>query len=289
MKHTNEEYLAKKSVAEEARTAWVQAENADTRLANVIAAKKAALDEAVADYNSLVRDDAYEALFSDPEGPLVAACKQYRFSGLMSVDYKRDSQSQHIKTSDLHISTDNDKPNLREVFHLRDIEAKRTALVDAGAKLPEVMHNPAWSTKVEKMCRVFNTAIKISDNIGKPIGPTADMIFYDAKGKSIDVADMTAEQRDKISDDYSIGKGLKPCLQEVVDAVIFDVGNRTDEQNKYRAKEADARFVRDHAREFKAKTHQSGEMSEAKAFELAFCVIAHILTGEAYDELTTGK
>ena len=286
-KHPNEEFVAKKALAATAHTQWVQAENADVRLANTIEAKKAALDEAVADYNQLVRDNAYEALFDGPDSPLVAAAKLYRFSGLLYVDTKRDTKNKtkRIETSSLKLSTDSDKPSLREVFRLRDIEAYRTKLVDAGADLPEVMHNPAWSAKVERMRNMFNAAIKIADNIGKPIGPTADMIVYDADGNSIDVADLTPEQRDKISDDYSVKKGLKPCLQEMLDAVIFDTGDRDDGQNKYRAKEADARFVRDHARDFKAKTHQSAEMTSAKAYELAYCVVAHILTGEAYDEL----
>lgn len=285
MKHTNEEYLAKKTAADNALTEWVQAVNADTPLANVIAAKKTALDEALAAYNALVRDDAYEALFDNAEGPLVAAAKQYRFSGLLFTKVKREQNSERIKESSLVLSTDDSKADKREVFRLLTIEATRTKLVEAGADLPELMHNPEWASKVSRMRRVFNTAVKIADGIGKPVGPTADMIFYDADGNSIDVADMTAEQRDKISDDYSVKKGLKPCLQELVDAVIFDAGARTDGQNQYRAKEADARFVRDHARDFKTKTHQSAEMGDAKAYELAFCVIAHIVTGESYDEI----
>lgn len=283
--HTNEEFAAKKFDAMTALTAWVRAENADVRLSNEIDAKKADLDKAVAAYNDMVRSDAYEALFADPDGALVAAVRKYRFSGLMRVKVKRDPDTKHIENSDLPISTDDDKPERREVFRLTEIERKRKELVDAGAKLPEVMHDAAWELKVTKMRRMFNTAIKIADNIGKPVGPTADMIFYSSDGKAIDVADMTSEQRDKISDDYSVKKGLKPCLQELVDAVIFDKGERTDDQNKYRAKEADARFVRDHARDFKTNTHQSAEMSKQKSYELAFCVVAHIVTGEAYDEL----
>ena len=283
--HTTEEFAAKKLAAEKSLTEWVQAENADVRLANVIEAKRGLLDDAVAEYNKLVRSDAYEALFSDPAGPIVAAARKYRFSGLMRVAVKRDPDTKRIEDSSVPTSTDTDKPKYKEVFRLRDIEAKREELVKAGAKLPEVMHNPEWSTKVAKMRRMFNTAIKIADGIGKPVGPTADMIFYNANGQALDVADMTADQRDTVSDDYSIKKGLKPCLQELVDALIYDVGERTDGQNKYRAKEADARFVRDHARDFKLNTHQSAEMSAKKAHELAFCVVAHILTGEAYDEL----
>lgn len=283
--HTIEEFAAKKLAAENALTAWVQAENADVRLANVIEAKRALLDDAVAEYNKLVRSDAYEALFADPAGPLVAAARKYRFSGLMRVAVKHDPDTKRIDDSSVPTSTDADKPKYKEVFRLRDIEAKREELVKAGAKLPEVMHNPEWSAKVAKMRRMFNTAIKIADGIGKPVGPTADMIFYNAEGQALDVADMTPTQRDTISDDYSIKRGLKPCLQELVDAVIYDVGERTDGQNMYRAKEADARFVRDHARDFKLNTHQSAEMSSKKANELAFCVVAHILTGESYDEL----
>ena len=281
MKHTNEEYSAALSTAETARTEWVQAENADVRLANVITSKKTALDDAISAYNELVRSDAYESLFDDPDGALLAAAKKYRFAGLLYLNVKRDSKTKRIENSQLVISDDNSKLERREIFRLRDIEAKRVEL-----EKPEIMHNVGWSTKVCAMMNKFNTAIKIADGIGKPVGPTADMIFYDAKGKAIDVADMTPDQRDKISDDYSIKKGLKPCLQEVLDAVIFDAGDRDDGQNKYRAKEADARFVRDHARDFKIRTHQSAGMTEAKAYELAFCFVAHVLTGEAYDELT---
>ena len=279
-----EEYVAKKSAAESALTAWVQAENAETRLADVINAKKTALDKAVAEYNDLVRSDAYEALFADPN-PLKAAATKYRFSGLLRVDSSRDSETKRIKKANLKISVDNDKPKYLEVYRLVDIEQKRNELVSAGAELPEVMHDPLWSAKVSKMQRMFNTAIDIADNIGKPIGPTADMIVYDADGNPIDVADMTDAQRDKISDDFSIRKGLKPCLQELLDSVIFDTTTREDGLNRYRAKEADARFVRDHAKNFNVKTHQSSDMGDAKAQELAFCFVAHAISGTPYDKM----
>lgn len=287
MKHTKEEYTKSYTAAVTALTEYVAAKN-ENKPERETKAKQTNLTEKINAYNDLVRSDAYESLFDVPEGthaaleaPIVAAAKQYRFSGLLFSDIKTDSETGRVKSSKLYTSTDNSPDKKKEVFSLDGIEAKA---IELGK--PSPMASESWTVAVSTMQRLFNGHIKIADNIGKPIGPTADLIVYDAKGKPIDVGDMTDKEREAISEDYSIKKGLKPCLQALLDKVVWDPTGRADGQNKYRAKEADARYIRDHARTFDVKTHKSIEMGTEKAKHLAFCFIAHVLTGLPYEELT---
>lgn len=282
---TKETYAQKLQTAEEKLTAYVNAVNADTPLATAIASTKKQLDEAVAAYNTCVRSDAYEKLFlsSDdkPADPIHNALSEYRFTGLMQAKFKREKETGRIQSSSLVYTG-------TEVFHLRDIEDKWVEREKAaGAEHTELMHSADWSAKVFQMQRLFNASALALDGFAAVSGLSADYIVYDTKGNAFDVSDLSDAARAKLSDGTSV-KALKPKLQAMVDAVYFDDTGRTDGANKYRVVEKDVRFVRDNALTFNKATHKTSLMSDALAFELAFCVVAHIVTGESYEAIMEG-
>lgn len=291
--YTKEAYAEKIKAANEALTAFVQAQNADKPLKRAVDNAHAKLTEAVAEYNKLVRSDAYEALFTNMDnmqaGPIRAAMKQYRFAGLMRPEIKYDKDTNRVKTSSLKISTDADHERYKEVFTFRLLEKKYEELEKAAElEHSELMASADWAAKIAGFAGLINKVTRVEDGMSLDEARTAhvsaDRVFYVQRGKkwvATDGADLTDADVDGLSQDLSTG-AMKEQLQGVIDAILFDTGTRDDGKNSIRARERDVRYIRDHARTFNAKTHGSSDLPDATAHELIFCAIAHILSKEPY-------
>lgn len=298
------DYADKKAAATEKLNAYVEKVNANKPAANEIAGAKEALDKAVAAYNDLVISDAYERLFlltadatevgalPDPAAhlkacdPLGRAFRAYRFSGLMRPAIKRDKDTGRITTADLPCSADDDDNKKKLVYKLRDIEKKWDELQTAAnveKKVP-LMASPEWSSLVYRMKRLYTARSLSRGGYSLPSGLTADYIVYTADGKSVAVGDLTAEQKKALDEKLTVSK-LKEDLQALVDSVYFDSTGRKNGSNKYRAVEKDVNWLTDNAHKFDERRHVTVMMSDALAFELTFCVVAHIVTGKAYDAI----
>ena len=295
------DYTEKKSVAQDKLNAYVEKVNANKPAANEIAGAKEALDNAVADYNKLVVSDAYEKLFlltadstevgplTDPAehlkqvDPIGRALRAYRFSGMMKPAFKREKDTGRITTASLTFVTDDDAEDKKTVFHLRDIESKWDELQAAAGiekKVP-LMASPEWSPLVYRMQRLFIARSLSQGGYTIPSGLTADYIVYTADGHAVAVSDLTAEQKKTLDDSVSVKK-LKEDLQALVDAIYFDNTGRKNGSNKYRVVEKDVKWVADNAHKFDERRHKTIMMTEALAFELTFCLTAHIVTGKPY-------
>lgn len=298
------DYTEKKSVAQSKLNAYVEKVNANKPAANEVAGAKEALDKAIGDYNALVISDAYERLFlltadatevgplTDPAehlkqvDPIGRALRAYRFAGLMKVSIKREKDTGRITTASLAFVADDDADDKKQVYHLRDIEAKWDELQKA-AEVPQkvsLMASPEWSALVYRMQRLFTARSLSLGGYAVPSGLTADYIVYTADGQAVAVGDLTDEQRKALDDKVSIKK-LKEELQALVDAVYFDSTGRKNGSNKYRVAEKDVKWVTDNAQKFDERRHKTVMMTEALAFELTFCLTAHIVTGKAYDAI----
>lgn len=301
---TAEKYAEKKSAAQSKLNAYVDKVNANKPAANEVAGAKEALDKAVAEYNALVVSDAYERLFlltadSTEVGPLTApaeylksvdplgrAFRAYRFAGLMKPSIKKDKDTGRIKSASLTYVADSDDDKNKQVFKLRDIEAKWDELQKAAGieqKVP-LMASPEWSVLVYRMQRLFTARSLSRGGYALPSGLTADYIVYDAEGKAVAVSELTADQKKALDDKISVKK-LKDELQALVDAIYYDNSGRKTDTNKYRAVEKDVNWLTDNAHKFDERRHKTIMMTEALAFELAFCLTAHIVTGKAYDAI----
>lgn len=300
------DYTEKKSAAQAKLDAYIEKVNADKPQANEITGAKEALDKAVADYNTLVVSDAYERLFlltaddaevgslPDPAAhlkatdPLGRAFRGYRFSGLMKASIKRDKQTDRVDTgkTSLVCVADDDADEKKQVYHLRDIAAKWDELQTAAGvtQKAELMASPMWGSLVQKVRRLFIARSLSLGGYAIPSGVTNDYIVYTADGQAVAVADLTAEQKKALDDKVTV-KALKAELQALVDAVYFDATGRKNGSNKYRVNEKDVHWLVDNAHRFDERSHKTVMMSDAKAYELAFCMVAHIVTGESYSAL----
>lgn len=302
--YTAEMYAEKKTAATNALSNLVEKTNANKPAANEIAGAKEALDKAVAEYNALVTSDAYERLFlltadatevgalTDPAehlkavDPLGRAFRAYRFAGLMKPSIKRDKDTGRIKSASLTYVTDDDDDKNKQVFRLRDIEAKWDELQTAAnieKKVP-LTASPEWSALVYRMQRLFTARSLSRGGYALPSGLTADYIVYTADGQSVAVADLTDEQKKALDDKLTVKK-LKDDVQALVDAIYFDSTGRKNGSNKYRVVEKDVNWLTDNAHKFDERRHKTIMMTEALAFELAFCLTAHVVTGKAYDAI----
>ena len=298
------DYTEKKSVAQAKLNAYVEKVNANKPAANEIAGAKEALDKAIGEYNALVISDAYERLFlltadstevgplTDPAeylkqvDPIGRALRGYRFAGLMRASIKREKDTGRITAASLAYVADDDAEDKKQVYHLRDIEAKWDELQKA-AEVPQKAHlmaSPEWSTLVYRMQRLFTARSLSQGGYTIPSGLTADYIVYTADGHAVAVGDLTPEQKKALDDKVSVKK-LKDDLQALVDAVYFDSTGRKNGSNKYRVVEKDVNWVADNAHKFDERRHKTVMMTEALAFELTFCMVAHIVTGKAYSAI----
>lgn len=295
--YTAEKYSEKKSIAQAKLDAWRDVSNASKPKAEVDGAKKA-LDTAIGEYNKLVVSDAYEALFLKGDAkevpaftdageylkgidPIGKAFKAYRFSGLLGFAVKRDKDTGRIANANLTIVTADDRDDKKQVYRLKDIEEKWDELQAKAEKKASLMHLPTWSALVLRMKNLFTDDTTVRCGMEIPSGLTADRIVYDDKGNKFEVGSLTKEQIEALQKKPSIG-ALKAELQELVDAVYFDNTDRKNGSNKYRVVEKDVHWLKTTAHDFNQKTHDTHMMTEAKAFELAFCLIAHVVTKEQY-------
>lgn len=301
--YTAEMYAQKKSAAQEKLTAYVDVLSTPNHTKAAEDAAKKALATAESEYNALVISDAYERLFlltadstevgplADPAehlkavDPLGRAFCAYRFSGLMTHSIKKDSKTGAIKKYDLVFSADADDNKKKVVFKLRDIETKWDELQTAAgvAKKVPLMASPLWSAVVLKMPRLFRALSLSRAGYAVPSGLTAADVI-DIDGQSVEVAEMTEEQKKKFSDTMNVTK-MKDELQALVDAIYFDSTGRKNGSNKYRAIEKDVNWIAENAHTFDTNTHVTNMMSESAAFELAFCMIAHIVTKKPYEAI----
>ena len=291
-----EKYSEKKSIAQAKLDAWRDASNSSKPKAEVDGAKKA-LDTAIGEYNKLVVSDAYEALFLKGDAkevpaftdageylkgidPIGKALKAYRFSGLLGFAVKRDKDTGRIANANLTIVTADDRDDKKQVYRLKDIEEKWDELQAKSEKKADLMHLPTWSALVLRMKNLFCDDSTVRGGYEIPSGLTADRIVYDGTTK-IEVGSLTKEQIEALQKKPSTG-ALKAELQELVDAVYFDSTGRKNGSNVYRVEEKDVRWMHDNAHTFNKKTHDTVMMGETMAYELAFCLIAHIVTKAKY-------
>ena len=303
--YTANDYASKKAEAQNKLNAYIDKVNAEKPAANEIAGAKEALDAAVAAYNALVISDAYEALFTqgddtlasiatDPAAhlkatdPIRKAIDAYRFAGLMKASIKRDKDTGRIaagKTS-LTCVSDDDVADKKTVYRLREIEAKWVELQEAAgvAQKVSLTASPEWSSLVYRMKRLFTARSLAQGGYTIPSNVTADYIVYMPDGTSVAVADLTDEQKAKLDTKTSV-KALKGELQALVDAVYFDSTGRKDGGNQFRVVEKDVHWVEDNAHRFDDRKHKTLMMTDATAFELTFCIVAHVVTGKPYDAI----
>lgn len=298
-----ETYAQKKSAAQEKLTAYVDVVNTQNHTKAAEDSAKKALDTAVAEYNALVISDAYERLFlltadSTDVGPLTApaeylksvdplgrAFRAYRFAGLMKPEIKREKDTGRVKSYKLNFVTNDDEDKQKEVYHLRELESKWDELQTAAGVTEKVplMASSGWSALVLKMRRLFRERARRECKY-EDKSATADCLVY-LDGSCMDVADMTAEQKKELEDKTSIGKLKTDTLQPLVDAIYFDNTGRKNGSNKYRVAEKDVNWVADNGNRFDERQHKTILMGEKLAYELVFCMVAHIVTGEDYKVL----
>ena len=272
--HTEKMYNEAMSACKSAATAYKTTYNKPKVTMAEIAKAELTLKNKLAEYNKLVRSDAYERIITGAD-PIVTAAKAYSFSGLAKKKVTRESGSERIK--DVDIVTDETEP-----YNLKMLESKAEELGK-----PSLMANKKWLAQIY-IARLYTAAAqckRLKADMSKfydAFEMTADMLVYNDDGELVDVCDMTEDEKTEWSDDLSINK-LLPMVQSAVDCIVFDSSTRTDKANRYQVRREDVRFLSQFMFWLDDKTGKPHLRTPDKAVNLMFATLSHVVSGVAYD------
>lgn len=232
------------------------------------------LKEALAAYNTKVRENAYETICNN-EDPVKAAALAYSFSGLARKKVEKEQGTDRIKC--ITILTDDTEP-----YKLKKLESTYADLFKK-----ELMVGQKWSACVGAT-RLFAAATECKlmkcdmQKFREAFGMTGDMLVYNDEGVMIDVCDMSEAEKEAWTDDLTITQTMNR-LQLCIDNILFDGTKRDDGQNGYRVRREDARFFAKFMFWLDDKTGKPHIRTFDKSLALMFVVLSHVVSGVAYD------
>lgn len=281
---TQKMYEEKMVALKKAAGDFMVASNKTGATKKAIDAAREKMVAAQAEYNALVRADAYEKIVTGSDSVLADAARAYKFGGLKKAVVNADRKTGLVNAVTIECADD-------EMYSLRELETAYAKHNEGKA----LMAQTEWASnalRARSEC-AYTEGLKIEADVSNfkafhAHNPYAYELVLTADGTVKDVSEMTDEEKASLKQPLSISK-LLPVLQTMIDSVLFDSSTRTDGKNRYRVVEKDVNWLLLNSLRFDEAKGRNVEVSDKAALTRAFVMLHHLVTGEAYKICWAGE